>query len=283
VAREITGQPKVNAVGYCIAGTTLSMVLARMEAEGEVPVNSATLFTTLTDFSEQGEVGVFLDDDFVDGIEREVTEKGVLDSFYMSRTFSYLRSNDLIYTPAIKSYMMGEAPPAFDLLYWNGDTTNLPAKMSVEYLRGLCQADQFSTKGFPLLGRKVTIRDVKTPVFAVACETDHIAAWRSSYAGLVQFGSTDKTFVLSESGHIAGIVNPPSKQKYGHWTNADLSEDAEGWKAAAVRTAGSWWPLWGKWLAARSGKKVKARKPGRGTFKALADAPGTYVVARPEL
>jgi polyhydroxyalkanoate synthase len=281
VVREICGTETLNAVGYCIAGTTLALALSRMEADGEVPVNSATFFTTLTDFSDQGEVGVFLNDDFVDGIEREVNARGILSSFFMSRTFSYLRSNDLIYTPAIRSYMLGEAPPAFDLLYWNGDSTNLPARMSVEYLRGLCQADQFSQKGFPVLGRKVTIRDVKVPLFAVACETDHIAAWKASFNGIVQMGSADKTFVLSESGHIAGIVNPPSKNKYGHWTGPDLDLDPDAWKQAASFTKGSWWPRWSAWLAERSGGKVKARTPGKGRHKALADAPGTYVVAVP--
>jgi polyhydroxyalkanoate synthase len=281
VAREICGTDTLNAVGYCIAGTTLALTLARMEAEGAVPVNSATFFTTLTDFSDQGEVGVFLNDDFVDGIEREVNASGILSSFFMSRTFSYLRSNDLIYTPAIRSYMLGEAPPAFDLLFWNGDSTNLPARMSVEYLRGLCQADQFSQKGFPVLGRKVTIRDVKVPLFAVACETDHIAAWKASFNGVVQMGSTDRTFVLSESGHIAGIVNPPSKDKYGHWTGGDLDLDPDAWKEGSTFTRGSWWPRWGAWLAERSGGMVKARTPGRGRHKALAEAPGTYVVADP--
>jgi polyhydroxyalkanoate synthase len=281
VARQISGQPRVNAVGYCIAGTTLSLALAYMEKTGGGAVNSATFFTTLTDFADQGEVGVFLDNDFVDGIEREVNEKGILGSYYMSRTFSFLRSNDLIYQPAIKSYMMGEAPPAFDLLYWNGDGTNLPARMAMEYLRGLCQEDRFSKKGFPVLGEKVTVREVKVPLFAVACETDHIAAWRSSYNGIAQMGSSDKTFVLSESGHIAGIVNPPSRNKYGHYTNADLDVDPDTWKSGAQHHPGSWWPRWGKWLAARSGGMVPARIPGESDYPALADAPGTYVISSP--
>ncbi|MCR8723055.1 PHA/PHB synthase family protein [Frigidibacter sp. ROC022] len=288
VASEICGVPKVNVVGYCIAGTTLAMTLAWLEAEKKekMPVASATFFTTLTDFSDQGEVGVFLDDDFVDGIERECEANGILDSFYMSRTFSFLRSNDLIYQPAIRSYMMGQAPPAFDLLYWNGDSTNLPGRMAVEYLRGLCQADQFSQGGYLLMGRKVRLRDVKVPLFAVACETDHIAAWRASFNGVVQMGSEDKTFVLSESGHIAGIVNPPSKNKYSHWSGGDLDLDPDAWREDSTHTPGSWWPKWGKWLAERSGPMVKPRVPGKGKakgkYKALADAPGTYVVAVPK-
>jgi polyhydroxyalkanoate synthase len=267
-------------VGYCIAGTTLSLTLSLLEKRGDKSINSATFFTTLTDFSDQGEVGVFLDDDFVDGIEREVEEKGILHSFFMSRTFSYLRSNDLIYGPAIRSYMLGEPPPAFDLLYWNGDGTNLPAKMSMEYLRGLCQRDEFATKGFELLGERLHIGDVKVPLCAIACETDHIAAWRSSYNGIRKMGSRSKTFILSESGHIAGIVNPPSKKKYGHYTNDDWPEAPEDWKAGAAFHEGSWWPTWGTWLAKRSGKQVPARDPGGSAGEILAPAPGSYVVEK---
>ena len=277
--REICGVKKVNAVGYCIAGTTLSMSLAVMKARGLDYVNSATLFTTLTDFSDRGEVGVFLQDDFVDGIEAEVAEDGILDSFYMSRTFSYLRSNDLIYQPAIRSYMMGEAPPAFDLLYWNGDGTNLPGKMAIEYLRGLCQDDNFATDGFEVAGCLAQIGDVEVPLCAIACETDHIAAWKSSYRGVQKMGSKDKTFILSGSGHIAGIVNPPAKKKYGHWTNTDLSLSPEDWQAGAEAHDGSWWPMWGKWLAEKSGKKVAARAPGSASHPPIGPAPGNYVAA----
>jgi polyhydroxyalkanoate synthase len=280
VTKEITGEDKVNVVGYCIAGTTLSMTLALKKKRKQNDVRSATLFTTLTDFSDQGEVGVFLDNDFVDAIEEEVGRAGVLDKFFMSRTFSYLRSNDLIYGPAIKSYMMGEAPPAFDLLYWNGDGTNLPAKMSVEYLRGLCQTDTFATTGFNVLGETAHIKEVDVPICAIACETDHIAAWKSSYRGVQKMGSKNKTFILSESGHIAGIVNPPSKKKYGHYTNDDLTASPEDWQAAAKFNEGSWWPAWDAWLKKRSGAKVAARTPGSDTYPPLCPAPGTYVISQ---
>jgi polyhydroxyalkanoate synthase len=279
--KAICDVPKVNAVGYCIAGTTLSLTLAYMKKTGDTSVNSATFFTTLTDFSDQGEVGVFLDNDFVDGIEREVNQTGILSSFFMSRTFSFLRSNDLIYQPAIKSYMMGEAPPAFDLLFWNGDSTNLPAKMSVEYLRGLCQEDKLAKGEFVLLGETVSLKDITLPVCAVACESDHIAAWRSSFNGFKQFGARDKTFILSESGHIAGIVNPPSKQKYGHYLSEGPLDDPDAWKARSAEYKGSWWPHWGAWLAKRSGARVPARMPGDSTHPVLAAAPGTYVTATP--
>lgn len=279
--KAICGTKKVNAVGYCIAGTTLGLALGVMKKRGDKSVNSATFFTTLTDFSDQGEVGVFLDDDFVDGIEAEVTATGILDKFYMSRTFSFLRSNDLIYQPAIRSYMLGEPPPAFDLLYWNGDGTNLPARMAVEYLRGLCQQDRFAREGFTVAGETVRLSDVTVPLCAVACETDHIAAWKSSYRGVQKMGSKDKTFILSESGHIAGIVNPPSRNKYGHWTHPDLTLPPEEWQAAAAKVAGSWWPRWGEWLAGHSGRMVAAREPGDSAHPPLAPAPGTYVLAEP--
>ena len=281
--RRITGEKQINAVGYCIAGTTLNLTLAYLQKAGDKSVKSATFFTTLTDFSDQGEVGVFLDDDFVDGIERQVAVDGVLDKFFMGRTFSFLRSNELIYQPAIKSYMMGEAPPAFDLLYWNGDGTNLPARMAVEYLRGLCQGDLFATQGFTVLGEKVSISDVKVPVCAIACETDHIAAWKSSFTGIRKMGAKDKTFILSESGHIAGIVNPPTKNKYGHYINAGPLTTPDTWKAEAEFHKGSWWPRWREWLAPRSGRQVPARVPGDSTHPVLAPAPGTYVTAGPRV
>ena len=279
--RAITAQPQVNVTGYCIAGTTLALVLALLDKRRDPSVKSATFFTTLTDFSDQGEVGVFLDNDFVDGIEREVAQKGILHSFFMARTFSYLRSNDLIYAPAIRSYMMGEAPPAFDLLFWNGDSTNLPARMAVEYLRGLCQRDEFATSGFRICGEDLQIGEVQVPLFAVACETDHIAAWKSSLNGIRRMGSKDKTFVLSQSGHIAGIINPPSKQKYGHFTSDLGLDEPKEWKDAARFHPGSWWPRWQAWLAERSGPMVAARQPGGPNHPVLAAAPGTYVLADP--
>ena len=279
--RAITAQPQVNVTGYCIAGTTLALVLALLDKRRDPSVKSATFFTTLTDFSDQGEVGVFLDNDFVDGIEREVAQKGILHSFFMARTFSYLRSNDLIYAPAIRSYMMGEAPPAFDLLFWNGDSTNLPARMAVEYLRGLCQRDEFATSGFRICGEDLQIGEVQVPLFAVACETDHIAAWKSSLNGIRRMGSKDKTFVLSQSGHIAGIINPPSKQKYGHFTSDLGLDEPKEWKDAARFHPGSWWPRWQAWLAERSGPMVAARQPGGPEHPVLAAAPGTYVLADP--
>ncbi len=282
--KKITGEEKLNVVGYCIAGTTLALTLALMKQRGDDSVNSATFLTTLTDFSDQGEVGVFLDNDFVDGIEEETKETGIMSSLYMARTFSYLRANDLIYQPAIRSYLLGERPPAFDLLYWNGDSTNLPGRMAVEYLRGLCQRDAFahSEDGLSLAGTGLKISDVTVPLCAVACETDHIAGWRSSYRGIRAMGSEDKTFILSESGHVAGIVNPPSKKKYGHYLNEGWPADPADWQEGAAFQQGSWWPSWQAWLAPRSGPMVPARALGDSEHPVLAKAPGTYVLMVPK-
>ncbi len=277
--KKITKEKQVNAVGYCIAGTTLSMVLGLLEKRGDKSVKSATFFTTLTDFADAGEMKVFLDNDFVDGIERQVDQKGYLHSYFMSRTFSYLRANDLVYAPAIRNYMMGEAPPAFDLLYWNGDSTNLSGRFVVEYLRQLCQGNHLAKGEMELLGETLSLSDVKLPCFSVSCETDHIASWRGCFQGFKQFGSKDKTFIVSQSGHVAGIINPPSKNKYGHYTNDGPMEDDSSWLETAQFNEGSWWPYWDKWLTKRSGKMVPARQPGAKTHPVLEAAPGSYVIA----
>ncbi|MFN3209309.1 MAG: PHA/PHB synthase family protein, partial [Roseovarius sp.] len=278
--KAITGEKQVNAVGYCIAGTTLHLTLALMARRGDTSIKSATFFTALTDFGEQGEFVPFLQDDFVDGIEREVSERGVLRSFIMGRTMSFLRSNDLIYKPAIRSYMMGETPPAFDLLYWNGDGANLPGCMTMQYLRELCQQNAFVRDGLEICGETVHIRDVTVPIMAVACESDHIAAWRDCYRGFLQTGSKDRSFVVSESGHIAGIVNPPSKKKYGYYMNRDLPPTPQEWLDGATEREGSWWPMWETWLRKRSGTKISAREPGDAEHPSLGPAPGTYVLRK---
>ena len=280
--KAITGQKQINVVGYCIAGTTLAMTLSLLKQKGDKSIKSATFFTALTDFADQGEFTPFLQDDFVDGIEVETKSRGILPSYIMARTFSFLRSNDLIYTPAIRSYMMGQTPPAFDLLYWNGDGTNLPAKMAVQYLRQLCQRNEFASEdGIEMLGHTLRIKEVDVPLCAIACETDHIAAWRDSYRGIQQMGSRSKTFIMTQSGHIAGIVNPPSKKKYGHFTNKDLKLDSQAWLDGAEFTEGSWWPRWEAWLKGRSGKMIPAREPGDKAHPPLCAAPGEYVRSIP--
>lgn len=271
---ELTGEPQVNTVGYCIGGTTLTATLGVMKQRGDDRVKSATFFTTLTDFSDQGEFTTFLQDDFVGGIEDEVSRTGYLSAKLMQRTFSFLRANDLIWGPAIRSYMLGETPPAFDLLYWNGDGTNLPGRMVTQYLRELCQRNALAEDGFEVLGHRVSLADVKVPLCGVACEADHIAPWLHSWKGIAQMGSPDRTFILSESGHIAGIINPPGKVKYGHYlSHAGFEGTPEEWREHASYTPGSWWSHWGEWLAGHAGPMVPARSPKL----SLAPAPGTYV------
>jgi polyhydroxyalkanoate synthase len=276
---EITDSRRVNAIGYCIGGTLLTIALAHMAKNKDDRVKSATYFTTLTDFEEAGELGVFIDEEFLSAIEREVDARGYLDSFFMSRTFSFLRANDLVYAPAVRSYMMGEAPPAFDLLYWNGDSTNLPALMAKEYLRKLYSANDLIHDRFRIDGRKVKMADIKTPICAIACEADHIAPWKSSFRGLSHL-SGEKKFILAESGHIAGVVNPPAANKYGYWLNPESCENPDEWQAKADHHPGSWWPVWAQWLSEHSGKKVEARQPGSEKYPVLCPAPGTYVAVK---
>ncbi len=275
VVRELTGERQLNAVGYCIAGTTLSATLALLKQRGDDRVKSATFLTTLTDFSDQGEFTTFLQDDFVGGIEDEVARTGYLSARLMQRTFSFLRANDLIWGPAIRSYMLGETPPAFDLLYWNGDGTNLPGRMVTQYLRQLCQENALVEDGFEILGHRVHLSEVTLPLCAVACEGDHIAPWLHSWKGVARMGSRDKSFILSESGHIAGIVNPPGRIKYGHYiSDAGFEGSPQDWRDRATYHEGSWWHHWEEWLARHSGPMVPARAPR----ESLAPAPGTYVL-----
>lgn len=278
--KAITDEKRVNVVGYCIAGTTLALTLSLLKKRSDTSIKSATFFTALTDFSDQGEFQPFLTNDFIDGIEAETADKGILPSVVMARTFSFLRSNDLVYGPAVRSYMMGETPPAFDLLYWNGDGANLPGQMAMQYLRGLCQRNELAEGGYKLLGERLTLGDIEVPLCAVACETDHIAPWKDCYRGVQQMGSKDKTFIMAQSGHIAGIVNPPSRNKYGHYVNGDLSQDYAAWREAATYHEGSWWPRWGKWLVKRAGAMIPARFPGDDGREVLGDAPGAYVARK---
>ena len=275
--KSICNAKTINALGYCIAGTVLSIVMSLMKKRGDASINTATLLTTLTDFSDQREFTPFLQNDFIDTIESEIKSKGILESFIIARTFSFLRSNDLIYSPAIKSYMMGEAPPSFDLLFWNGDGSNLPGKMALQYLRHLCQDNQFAKNQLKMFGEKLGVSDIETPVFAVSCETDHIASWEDSFRGLHNFSSKEKTFVLSEAGHVAGIVNAPGRGKYGYYFGKDDFKNLENWKQRADFKKESWWPFWEKWLGEQSKDLVKARTPGTLDEVDLGDAPGCYV------
>lgn len=272
----ITGTKKVNAVGYCIAGTLLTCALAYLAQTDRDIINKASFFTAMTDFAEPGELGSFIEDGFLEGIRAEVTENGILDGFFMSRAFSFLRSSDLVYTPAVKSYMMGEKPKAFDLLFWNSDSTNMPATMSLEYLENLYRDNELARGVFHLMGKALNIADITTPIFLVATQTDHIAPWQSCFHGLSRC-SGPKTFVLSESGHIAGIINPPARNKYGHWVNPANYGDPEVWMAGASYHPASWWDRWREWLEEGAEARVKAPDLGSAEFPVIEPAPGSYV------
>jgi polyhydroxyalkanoate synthase len=280
VACEITGEKQVNAVGYCIAGTTLTAVLALLKKRKEKPIKSATFFTTLTDFSEQGEFTVFLQDDFVDAIERQVEAEGMLDSYYMSKTFSFLRAKDLVYGPAVRSYMMGEAAAGLRPSLLERGLHEPAGQDGGAVSARPVPGQQLSEGTLELFGETLSVADVDVPVYAIACETDHIAAWKDSFRGVTQMGSRNKTFVLSESGHIAGIVNPPSKKKYGHYTNPEVSGTPEDWmagrnttKAPGGRAGRRGWRV-GRASRFRPVSRVKAG------YDVLASAPGTYVLEK---
>ncbi len=279
VVKEITSEKQVNVIGYCIAGTLLTIGLAHMAKKGDDSIKCATYFTAMTDFEDSGDLGVFIDDGFLAGIEREVEEKGYLSHFFMSRTFSYLRANDLVYGPAIRSYMMGEAPPALDLLYWNSDSTNLPAKMAREYLSGLYRDNKLSSGEFEILGERLDMAAIKTPLCVIATKSDHIAPWKSSFKGLNKTNGTKK-FILAQSGHIAGIVNPAKGGKYGHWTNKASVSDLDKWFKDADFHEQSWWDDWALWLKRRSGKKILPREAGSKKYPVLEAAPGSFVKAK---
>ncbi len=279
VVRDISSEDKINMVGYCVGGTLLTMGLAWMAKKKINKVNSATFFTTLTDFEDPGELNVFIEEGFLNSIEDDVKDKGYMDSFYLARTFSFLRANDLIYGPAIRSYMMGEAPPAFDLLYWNSDSPNLPARMTVEYLRGLYMDNDLAEGRFEILGEKISIKSIRKPAYVLATENDHIAPWHASFKGLNQTRGKCR-FVLSKAGHVAGVVNPASADKYGHWINEDRPDDLNKWQKEADYHDSSWWRDWNNWLIPKSGKQVPAREPGTEKYKVIEAAPGAYVKKR---
>lgn len=279
---KATGQKQVNTIGYCIAGTLLSATLAYIAASGEYAdrVKSATFFAAQVDFSEAGELQVFIDNEQLDAMEKEMKKAGgVLEGSKMAMTFNMLRANDLIWSFVVNNYLMGKEPVPFDLLYWNSDTTRMPLKLHLSYLRQCYRDNALAETQMELAGKRLDISKIKTPVYFQAAREDHIAPAASVYKGAKLFGGPT-TFMLAGSGHIAGVVNPPSSGKYQHWTNDKLPPTLEEWKEGAEEHPGSWWPSWEKWLAARSGGRIPALNPGDGELKVLGDAPGTYVLMK---
>ncbi len=277
---KATGEKKVNAIGYCLGGTLLSATLAYMAVKKDTRILSATFFTTMTDFKESGELGVFIDEEQLAALEDRMSSRGYLDGSEMATTFNMLRANDLIWSFVVNNYLLGKDPFPFDLLYWNSDSTRMPAAMHSFYLRKMYQENKLvQPGGIELCGVPIDLRNIKTPCYFLSTREDHIAPWKSTYAATQTFGGPIK-FVLSASGHIAGVVNPPASGKYCYWTNADLSTDSETWLKSSKQEDGSWWSDWHGWVSAYAGGQVPARTPGGGKLKALEDAPGSYVKVR---
>ena len=275
-----TGAKDVNAIGYCLGGTLLAATLGWMAAKKDRRIASATFMTSLVDFTNAGELEVFIDEAQVASLERKMQERGYLEGSEMASTFNMLRANDLIWSFVINNYLLGRDPFPFDLLHWNCDATRMPAKMHSFYLRNLYMRNALRKPGgITLDGVPIDLSKSKVPTYFVSAIEDHIAPWKTTYAGTSILGGPSR-FVLSGSGHIAGMINPPAAGKYGYWTNEKLAPAPDEWFAGAKQHEGSWWTDWQAWVGGRTGREVAPRIPGKGKLKALADAPGTYVRIR---
>jgi polyhydroxyalkanoate synthase len=276
VIEKLTGEREVAAIGYCLGGTLLSCALGYLAGKGDQRITAATLFTTMTDFAEPGELGVFIDEEQLQTLEQQMNERGYLDVTQMSAAFSMLRSNDLIWSFVVNNYLLGRDPIPFDVLYWGSDSTRMPAKMHSYYLRNMYQHNRLREPGgITLLGQSIDLRKVTVPVYFLSAREDYIAPWKTTYLGTQLFQGPLR-FVLGGSGHIAGVINPAGSKKYGYATNAALPPSADDWLAGAEQHAGSWWPDWLAWIGATSGPDVPARPVTGG----LEDAPGSYVRVR---
>jgi polyhydroxyalkanoate synthase len=278
---QATGERAANVIGYCLGGTLLACTLAWLAAKGEERVRAATFFTAMIDFTEPGELGVFVDETTLSHLEKKMAERGgYLEGSEMARTFNLLRANDLIWSFVVNNYLLGKDPFPFDLLYWNSDATRMPAKMHTFYLRNMYIKNLLVRPGgITLGGEPIDVRKVKTPTCFVSTVEDHIAPWKSTYMGARLLGGPVK-FILGGSGHIAGIVNPPAGNKYHYWVSDKLAESADEWLTKAQRNPGSWWPAWNEWVSQFGGDQVPARTPGDGKLTVIEDAPGSYAKLR---
>ena len=274
-----TGEKDVNAIGYCVGGTLLAATLALHAKDNDDRIRSVTFFTTQVDFTHAGELKVFVDEEQIEALERQMNTTGYLAGSKMASAFNMLRASELIWPYVVSNYLKGQEPTAFDLLYWNSDSTRMTAANHAFYLRNCYLENRLSQGELSLFGKTISLNDVKIPIYSLAAKEDHIAPARSVFLGCQKFG-TDATFVLSGSGHIAGVVNPPDKNKYQYWTNGAPQGNLEDWFASARETPGSWWPHWQTWIEKQDNKRVPARKPGGKALKPLGDAPGTYVTIR---
>jgi polyhydroxyalkanoate synthase subunit PhaC len=274
---QATGERGANVIGYCLGGTLLASTLAWMATKRDTRVKTATFFTTMLDFEQAGELGVFIDEEQLAALEEKMSKRGFLEGREMATTFNMLRANDLIWSFVVQNYLLGQEPFPFDLLYWNDDSTRMPAKMHSFYLRRMYQQNDLIKPGaITLNGAKIDLGRIKTPAYILSTREDHIAPWQSTYRA-TQIFSGPVRFVLAASGHIAGVVNPPESGKYSHWTSEELPPEPEAWLAGSTELAGSWWPDWHRWITAQDKAMVAARTPGEGKLPAIEDAPGAYV------
>jgi polyhydroxyalkanoate synthase len=274
-----TGERSVNAIGYCLGGTMLATSLAYLAAHNDDRVASATCFVTLIDFTEVGDMEVFIDEEQISSLEKRMQEQGYLEAQDMALSFNMLRANDLIWSFVVNNYLLGKEPAPFDLLYWNADATRMPAAMHSFYLRNMYQKNLLKVPGgITLAGTPIDLRKIKTPMFLLSTREDHLAPWKSTYAA-THIYSGPVTFVLAASGHLAGVISAPGS-KYGHWTNEKLPATPDEWFAGAKAHEGSWWPYWDEWVTKFDGGRVPARMPGGGKLKVIEDAPGSYVRTR---
>ncbi len=274
---QATGESGINIVGYCIGGTLLAATLAYLQADGDARVASATFFVSLIDFSMPGDLGVFIDEQQLESLEQTMNERGYHDGKEMAATFNLLRSNDLIWSFYVRNYLLGKDPFPFDLLYWNADSTRLPARMHSTYLRTMYLKNEFREPGgLSIAGTPIDVSTIRVPAYFISTEEDHIAPWEGTYLG-AQLLSGPVKFVLGKSGHIAGIINPPDAQKYGYYTGPDVNCPAAEWHDNAELHPGSWWPDWQAWLEQFAGGKIPARKPGANGRTVIEDAPGSYI------
>ena len=277
---DATGEPDADAIGYCIGGTLLACVLAQMAEKNDDRIKTATFFTAQTDFTEAGELLLFVDEEQLNNIEKQVdVSGGILKGSAMAQTFNMLRPVDLIWSVYVDNYLLGKDPKRFDLLYWNSDSTAMSKAVYLYYLRQFYQHNKLSKGELEIGGKPLNLGNVKIPVFMQSGEKDHIAPYRSIYRSAKMFGG-ETTFMLAGSGHIAGVINHPDNKKYHYSTNENLPDTVEKWQEDAIRHDHSWWPYWIKWLNKRSPGKVATRQPGDGKLKAVEDAPGSYVKKR---
>ncbi|TLG78549.1 class I poly(R)-hydroxyalkanoic acid synthase [Methylocystis sp. B8] len=276
VIEKATGERKVAAAGYCVGGTLLALTLAYMAATGDDRIDSVTFFATQVDFSDAGDLQIFVDEARLAALDESMARTGYLEGVKMANAFNMLRPNELIWNYVVNNYMKGVEPAAFDLLYWNSDSTRIPRANHSFYLRSCYLENRLARGEMVIDGVRLNLRQVKIPVFEIATKEDHIAPAQSVFRGAKFFGG-DVTFVLGGSGHIAGIINPPSKGKYQYWIGGSAKGRFEDWLKKAKETQGSWWPHWLVWASAQAPKKVPARPPGGGKLKIICDAPGEYV------